>query len=109
MFTRPAIDMVGLTSRSGQGGHFARGHSRVRRLPEFGGEYPVAALAEEMLTPGEGQIRAMVTVAGNPVLSTPNGRQLDEASTMRDLADAIEIGRCRCVFADEGQRCSAIQ
>src|SRR5690606_31343591 len=48
-------------------------------LPEYGGELPVAALAEEMLTPGEGQVRALVTVAGNPVLSTPNGRQLEQA------------------------------
>src|SRR5690606_15961047 len=44
-----------------------------------GGELPVAALAEEILTPGEGQIRALVTGAGNPVLSTPNGQQLEQA------------------------------
>ena len=48
-------------------------------LPEYGGELPVAALAEEMLTEGEGQVRALVTVAGNPVLSTPNGRRLEQA------------------------------
>lgn len=60
-------------------GHFAAWHSRVSGLPEFNGELPVAALAEEILTPGDGQIRALVTSAGNPVLSTPNGRQLDRA------------------------------
>ena len=48
-------------------------------MPEYGGELPVSALAEEMLTAGEGQVRALVTVAGNPVLSTPNGRQLEQA------------------------------
>nr|WP_298114325.1 molybdopterin oxidoreductase family protein [uncultured Pseudomonas sp.] len=73
--TEAAIDLT--TSSSGT--HFARWRSRVSGLPEYGGELPVAALAEEMLTPGEGQIRALVTVAGNPVLSTPNGRQLEQA------------------------------
>ena len=73
--TEAAIDLT--TGSSGT--HFDRWRSRVSGLPEYGGELPVAALAEEMLTPGEGQIRALVTVAGNPVLSTPNGRQLEQA------------------------------
>lgn len=60
-------------------GNYGRWHSRVRGLPEFGGELPCAAMAEEILTPGDGQIRAMLIQAGNPVLSTPNGRQLDKA------------------------------
>ena len=50
----------------------------MSQLPEYGGELPVAALAEEMLEPGEGQVRALITVAGNPVLST-NGRKLEQA------------------------------
>ncbi|WP_433669749.1 molybdopterin-dependent oxidoreductase [Nocardia sp. CA-136227] len=53
--------------------------SRVRGLPEAMGELPVATLADEILTPGDGQIRAMVTVAGNPVLSAPSGARLDAA------------------------------
>lgn len=53
--------------------------SRVRGLPEAMGELPVATLADEILTPGEGQIRALVTVAGNPVLSAPSGTRLDTA------------------------------
>ncbi|MGL4318819.1 MAG: molybdopterin oxidoreductase family protein [Pseudomonas sp.] len=73
--TSPAVDLVATTS----GGHFNVWQSRVSGLPEYGGELPVAALAEEMLTPGEGQVRALITVAGNPVLSTPNGRQLERA------------------------------
>ncbi|MES2819906.1 MAG: molybdopterin oxidoreductase family protein [Pseudomonadota bacterium] len=72
--TEPAVDLVGATS----GGHFNVWQSRVSGLPEYAGELPVSALAEEMLTPGEGQIRALVTVAGNPALSTPNGRQLEQ-------------------------------
>ena len=78
-FTEPAVDLVTLGSLSGQTGHYGRRHTRVRGLPEFGGEFPANAMAEEMLTPGDGQIRAFVTVAGNPVLSSPSGERMDEA------------------------------
>ncbi|HWD77739.1 MAG TPA: molybdopterin dinucleotide binding domain-containing protein, partial [Kribbella sp.] len=61
-----------------------------RGLPEFGGELPVSTMAEEILTPGDGQIRAMVTIAGNPVLSTPDGRRLDEALGSLDFMVAID-------------------
>lgn len=91
MFTLPAIDVVGLTTLTGQTGNIGRRHTRLRRLPAVGGEFPVAAMAEEILTPGEGQIRGLVTVAGNPVLSTPNGRQLDEALSGLDFMVAIDI------------------
>ncbi len=87
MFTTPAMDVV-TPHRSGRP---ARWHSRVRDLPEFGGELPVAVLGEEMLTPGPGQIRGMVTVAGNPVLSTPNGRQLDDGFAGLDWYVAIDV------------------
>jgi anaerobic selenocysteine-containing dehydrogenase len=62
----------------------------VRGLPEFGGELPVAALAEEILTEGKGKIRALVTLAGNPVLSTPNGEQLDRALASLDFMVSID-------------------
>ncbi len=91
MFTLPAFDAVGMTTAFGAIGRYGRWQSRVRGLPEFGGELPVAALAEEILTPGDGQIRAMVTVAGNPVLSTPNGRQLDAAFARLEYMVAIDI------------------
>ncbi|MGB8646961.1 MAG: molybdopterin oxidoreductase family protein [Anaerolineae bacterium] len=87
MFTTPALDVVD-APRAGKHG---RWRSRVRGLPEFAGELPVAALAEEITTPGEGQIRALVTVAGNPVLSTPNGRQLDAALDTLEYMVAIDI------------------
>ena len=60
----------------GRGARFGRWASRVRGLPEVFGELPVACLAEEIETPGEGQIRALITIAGNPVLSTPNAERL---------------------------------
>ncbi|GAA4717447.1 molybdopterin-dependent oxidoreductase [Phytohabitans rumicis] len=89
LFTRPAVDLVG-GGLVGPG-HYDKWRSRVRGLPEFSGELPVAALAEEILTPGDGQIRALVTVAGNPVLSTPNGGQLDRALDGLDFMVAVDF------------------
>lgn len=63
----------------GRGFSTGRRHSRVRNYPEVRSEFPVAALAEEITTPGDGQIRALITVAGNPVLSTPSADRLDAA------------------------------
>ena len=79
MFTNPAFDPITAPESLAPRGSFARWHSRVRKLPEFAGELPVVALAEEILTEGPGHIKALVTSAGNPVLSTPNGRELDRA------------------------------
>ncbi|MDB5971257.1 MAG: molybdopterin oxidoreductase family protein [Hydrocarboniphaga sp.] len=89
LFTRPAVDLIG--GPASKPGSFGRWKSRVRGLPEFGGELPVAALAEEVLTPGAGQIRALVTHAGNPVMSTPNGRQLDRALASLEFMVAIDL------------------
>ncbi len=93
MFTMPAADIVGLSSRMNDRGHFGLWKSRVRGLPEFGGELPVATMAEEMETEGEGRIRALVTVAGNPVLSTPNGARLDRALSGLEYMVSIDLYR----------------
>ena len=90
MFTLPAFDPVSAPESVAARGSFARWHSRVRKLPEFSGELPVAALAEEILTEGEGQVKAFVTLAGNPVLSTPNGRELDRALTSLEFMVSID-------------------
>ena len=89
MFTSPAIDAVG-TGLIGRG-HHAAWRSRVRGLPETAGELPVSALREEIETPGRGQIRAVLTVAGNPVLSTPDGTRLDAALEGLDFMAAVDI------------------
>lgn len=86
LFTQPAADLVARSQGERKTG---RWHSRVRKLPEIGGELPVTALAEEMLTPGNGQIRALITSCGNPVLSTPNGGQLEQA--LEGLAYMVSI------------------
>ncbi|MDX1696370.1 MAG: molybdopterin oxidoreductase family protein [Ketobacteraceae bacterium] len=89
MFSLPAVDLV--MGPNSKPGHFGAWKTRVRGLPEFGGELPCSALAEEILTPGEGQIRALITAAGNPVLSTPNGRRLDEALESLDFMVSIDF------------------
>jgi len=87
MFTQPAADFLPHSGR-GSIGNF---YTRVRKLPAFAGEFPVSALAEEMTTPGEGQIKAMVIGAGNPVLTTPNGQQLDAAFENLDFVVAVDF------------------
>jgi anaerobic selenocysteine-containing dehydrogenase len=69
----------------------ARWHSRVRGLPEAIGELPVATLIDEIETPGEGQVRALITVAGNPVISTPDAQRLDRAIASLDLVVAVDF------------------
>ncbi len=88
MFTTPAFDLL----MAAKGGEIHdRWRSRVRDLPEFMGELPVAVLAEEILTEGDGQIKALVTSCGNPVLSTPNGRQLDDALEKLEFMVSIDF------------------
>ena len=87
MFAEPAVD---LTRAYGSKGHYGKFRSRVRGLPEFGNELPVATLAEEILTDGAGRVRALFTFAGNPVLSTPNGRQLDRALAGLDFMVSVD-------------------
>jgi anaerobic selenocysteine-containing dehydrogenase len=65
--------------------------SRVRGLPEVLGELPVATLAEEILAPGEGQVRALITNSGNPCLSTPNAERLSEALEQLDFMVSLDI------------------
>jgi anaerobic selenocysteine-containing dehydrogenase len=91
MFTTPAVDLASLARWIGQPGDFDRWRSRVGGLPEFNGELPVAAFAEEIETPGAGQVRALVTHAGNPVLSLPNGRRLERAFRGLDFMVSIDV------------------
>lgn len=93
MFSTPAFDVLkrGKKAAASKKKGFADNFTRVRKLPDFNGEFPVAALAEEMTTTGDGQIRALVTSAGNPVLSTPNGQQLDAAISGLEFMVSIDI------------------
>lgn len=85
MFPRPAVDVVAQKKKPGS---FGRWSSTVRQLPEFGGELPVSSLAEDMEA---GAIRALITSAGNPVLSTPDGGRLDRALAEADFVACIDF------------------
>ena len=88
LVTRPAFDII--AAPGSRPGSYGRWTSRVGGRPEVLGELPVAGLAEEMLAPGDGQVRAFVTIAGNPVLSTPNGRQLERGLAGLDFMVSID-------------------
>jgi anaerobic selenocysteine-containing dehydrogenase len=93
MFTTPAAGSA--TTRGepgrGRGAVFGRHASRVRGLGEIFGELPVAALAEEIETPGPGQVRALITIAGNPAVSTPNSDRLEGALEQLELMVSLDL------------------
>jgi anaerobic selenocysteine-containing dehydrogenase len=89
LFTLPAVDTVEALGPGAMG----RFHSRVSGHPEVLGEFPAACMAEEIETPGDGQIKALFVLAGNPVLSSPNGRRLDAALAELELFVSIDIYR----------------
>ena len=93
MFTTPVAGGATTNGRPGVGRGITLGkyRTRVSGLPGAFGELPVVALAEEILTPGDGQVRALITVAGNPVLSTPNSAQLDAALATLELMVSVDI------------------
>ncbi|MGB2742757.1 MAG: molybdopterin-dependent oxidoreductase [Cognaticolwellia sp.] len=90
MFPQPAFDLL-RNHKKGHKSSFGQYHSRVRKLPFFNGEFPVATLAEEIQTPGEGQIKSLITVAGNPVLSSPSGHKLAEAFKGLEYMVCVDI------------------
>ena len=95
MFTTPAVGSPSTRGKPGVGAGFrigrGGGKTVVRGYPEVMGEYPVAALAEEITEAGDERIRALVTIAGNPVLSTPHSRQLDTALEALDFMVSVDI------------------
>jgi anaerobic selenocysteine-containing dehydrogenase len=76
---------------TGRGVVTGRYHSRISKAPEVAGELPVTCLAEEIDTPGEGQVRALISIAANPVLSAPNGPRLDKALASLDFMVSLDI------------------
>ena len=88
MFPLPATSHRG--TGSGKGFTVGRWHSRVRGLPEVLGEFPAVTLADEIETPGEGQVRALITLAGNPAVSVPNAERLDNAIAGLDFMVSVD-------------------
>jgi anaerobic selenocysteine-containing dehydrogenase len=78
-------------SGRGKGISIGRHHSRVSGAPEVYGELPMGMLCEEIETPGDGQIKALITIASNPVLSAPDGERLAKALAGLDFMVSIDI------------------
>jgi anaerobic selenocysteine-containing dehydrogenase len=94
MFPRPAawsITTQPLPGLEGGLAEFGRWRTRVRGAKEVLGQAPVSCMAEEIATPGEGQLKALITVAGNPVLSTPGGDKLDEVLPMLEAMISVDL------------------
>jgi anaerobic selenocysteine-containing dehydrogenase len=90
MFPQPAFDLL-RNQKKGYKSALSKRKTRVRKLPFYNGEFPVAALAEEIMTQGEGQIKSLITVAGNPVLSAPGGYKLADAFDSLDYMVSVDI------------------
>jgi anaerobic selenocysteine-containing dehydrogenase len=90
MFPLSATARAPRPPRPGKGFRTNRWHSRVSGHPEVKGELPTVALAEEIDTPGEGRLRALIVVAGNPVLSAPDGLRLDRALAGLDFMVSVD-------------------
>jgi anaerobic selenocysteine-containing dehydrogenase len=91
MFSKPAVDLVALAKIVGQTGSFGAYRSRVKGLRELNGEFPVAALYDEIVTAGPGQVKGLVTISGNPVLALPNGGRLDALFANLEFMASIDI------------------
>ena len=91
MFPLGAAGQTNVESGRRRGFMHGRWRSRVRDLPEVMGELPVATLADEITTPGDGQVRALFTVGGNPCLSTPNSARLDAALDQLDFMVSLDV------------------
>jgi anaerobic selenocysteine-containing dehydrogenase len=89
MFTTPAVDLVGMAKLLRRTDWFGRTRSRVNGFPDLTGELPVAALYDELERHGAGQIKALLTLAGNPVLSLPNSKRFEKA--LKNLEFMVSI------------------
>lgn len=93
VFPKPAVwspMFMKPPDQTGAGWEFGRFRSRVRGAPEVFSQFPVSCLAEEIDTPGDGRLRGLITVAGNPVVSAPGARRLDAALARLDAMIAVD-------------------
>ncbi len=91
LFPMPAVDLAEILELRGSPGHFGEARTRVRDLPTFNDERPTACLADEILEPGEGRLRGMITIAGNPCLSAPGSERMNDAFGKLDFYVAVDF------------------
>ena len=88
LVTEPAMDLLHQPYAAGSHGGFK---SRVSNLPEFSGALPALALSEEILIPGEDQVRGLITIAGNPACGIPDSGRMESALSKLDFMVAIDF------------------
>lgn len=93
MLSRPAFDLPVIGARTTDLIGYDRWRSRLHQVPEVAAEFPSVTLADEILTDGPGRIRALVMIAGNPVLSVPDGRHMDAALADLEFCASIDYYR----------------
>jgi anaerobic selenocysteine-containing dehydrogenase len=93
MFTKAAALQANTMGKVGSGKGIVTGRrkSRVSGAPEVLGEFPMSCLAEEIQTPGDGQVKALITVSSNPALSSPNGERLGAAMDLLDFMVSLDV------------------
>jgi anaerobic selenocysteine-containing dehydrogenase len=93
LFAKPAAFGGNTQGKEGEGKGVSTGrhHSRVSQVPEVYGELPMSCMAEEIETAGEGQLRALITIGSNPVLSSPDGMRLSAAMEKLDFMVSLDI------------------
>lgn len=90
MFPTPALDLATMTAIMKEKGGIGKNKTKVRGLSDFGGEFPLATLAEEMLTDDNSRIRGFICINGNPALSAPNGKLFNEALPRLDYMVSMD-------------------
>jgi anaerobic selenocysteine-containing dehydrogenase len=93
MFAKAAAFQTNTIGKGGPGKGIVTGRrkSRVSQVPELMGEFPMTCLAEEIDTPGDGQVKGFISIASNPVLSAPNGPRLSAALNKLDFMVSVDI------------------
>jgi formate dehydrogenase len=90
VFGRPVIALDEVAHRGGLDS-YGKVHSRIGGFPDVLGAMPASLMAEEITTPGDGQMHALFVSAGNPVMSVPDGDKLTRALVELDLLVSIDL------------------
>jgi anaerobic selenocysteine-containing dehydrogenase len=93
MFAKAAVFQTNTMGKPGTGKGVVTGRrrSRVSKAPEVMGEFPMSCLAEEMQTPGEGRVKALISISSNPALSSPNGARLAAALDQLEFMVSVDV------------------
>src|SRR3546814_10154762 len=90
MWSRPVAPLVDILATLPEGMPVVMGKSLVRGVPAVLGQFPASCMAEEISTPGEGQIKGLLTFAANPALSSPDSEKLAQALPLLECMVSLD-------------------